>query len=91
MRSGNDKEKGLYQKFIVTRTDGSSKSGGKHEHCRYFVLDLDHDQFAAAALEAYEAKCASTFPVLAVDLLKLRHEIWCRQNTPKGESDAKRD
>lgn len=64
----SDTEQGLFQKFIVTRTDGSSGPGGKHEHCEYFVLDIDHDQHAMPALEAYARTCAATHPELAVDL-----------------------
>ena len=37
--SDADKNKGLYQKYRVERTDGSSAPGCKHEKCRYFVLD----------------------------------------------------
>lgn len=59
------------QKFRVTRTDGSSEPGGKHEHCRYFVLDLDHDPHAAHALAAYAQSCALSHPVLAGDLLAM--------------------
>ena len=33
------------QKYRVTRTDGSSESGGKHAQCSYYVLDLTHDRF----------------------------------------------
>jgi hypothetical protein len=50
MRSGKDAKRGLYGKFRVTRSDGSSGAGGRHERCKYFVLDLTHDQFAKAAL-----------------------------------------
>lgn len=46
MPSNNDENRGLYEKFRVWRTDGSSDVGGKHEHCRYFVLDLTHDPYA---------------------------------------------
>lgn len=63
-----DKTKGLYNKFTVTRTDGSSGPGGKHEHCRYFVLDLDHDPHAQAAILAYANSCRDTYPMLAADL-----------------------
>ena len=31
---------GIYRKFLVSRTDGSSRVGGKHEHCSYFVLRM---------------------------------------------------
>ena len=73
MRSGKDAGRGIYRKFAVERTDGSSKFGGKHEHCKYFVLDLTHDQFAAAALRAYATACAKKFPKLALDLQAITH------------------
>ena len=44
-------DNGLSGKFIVHRTDGDPK--GKHEYCRYFVLDPDHDEHARTALLAY--------------------------------------
>jgi len=59
---------GLFRKFDVRRVDGSDQPGGKHHGCRYFVLDVDHDQFAAAALTAYAAACQQTHPELARDL-----------------------
>jgi hypothetical protein len=40
----------------------------KHAGCRYYVLDLDHDTFAAPALRAYADACAAEFPALAADL-----------------------
>lgn len=64
----SDKEKGLYNKFTVTRNDGSSEPGGKHEHCEYFVLDLAHDKHAVAALMAYADSCEKEYPALASDL-----------------------
>ena len=63
-----DTEQGLFQKFVVTRTDGSSSPGGKHEGCEYFVLDIDHDPLHKPALEAYANACESTHPQLAADL-----------------------
>ena len=63
-----DTEQGLFQKFVVTRTDGSSGPGGKHEGCEYFVLDIDHDPMAKWALEAYANACETTHPQLAADL-----------------------
>jgi hypothetical protein len=72
MRSGNDKDRGLYQKFSsITRADGSSEPGGKHHGCSYFVLDLTHDQYAAAALHAYADACEQDFPALAADLRRM--------------------
>lgn len=70
-----DAAKGLYHKFIVTRTDGSSRKGGKHEHCEYYVLDLNHDKHAIPALEAYAASCRAEYPQLADDLLDKVAEI----------------
>lgn len=63
-----DAERGLYKKYDVTRTDGSSGSGGKHEACEYFVLDLEHDRLAWGALEHYVRAAESDFPLLADDL-----------------------
>jgi hypothetical protein len=62
---------GLHRKYQVTRTDGSSGEGGKHEHCAYFVLDLEHDEFAIPALKAYAKACRKTHPELADDLERI--------------------
>jgi hypothetical protein len=59
---------GLYRKFSVERTDGSSEPGGKHEHCNYFVLDWAHDKYARAAALAYATACEAEYPDLARDL-----------------------
>jgi len=74
-QQASDARQGLYQKFRVERTDGSSEPGGKHEHCRYFVLDLDHDKHAASALAAYCESCRHEFPALAADLERLIDEL----------------
>jgi len=63
-----DSTRGLYDKFTVERTDGSSSEGGKHDHCEYFVLDLNHDKHAPAALLAYAESCQVEYPLLATDL-----------------------
>jgi hypothetical protein len=62
------KREGVYRKYKVTRTDGSSRKGKKHAECSYFVLDLEHDPFALPALEAYQKACKKTQPELARDL-----------------------
>lgn len=75
-----DKNRGLYQKFFVERTDGSSAPGGKHDGCDYFVLDLDHDKHALAAIAAYAASCELEYPLLAAELramLSLRKWTGC--------------
>lgn len=68
MNLQDDSDRGIYRKFEVRRTDGSSEPGGKHEFCEYFVLDLTHDPHALPALKAYEASCRETHPRLAHDL-----------------------
>ena len=68
---------GIYRKFLVSRTDGSSRVGGKHEQCAYFVLDWHHDPFAVPAARAYADACEATHPALASDLRKMadRHAV----------------
>lgn len=70
----DDKTKGLYNKFIVTRTDGKSETGEIHENCRYFVLDLDHDPHAKSAILAYIKSCKD-YPLLRQDLKNLYEEL----------------
>ncbi len=67
-QSAPAEQQGLFRKFNVSRTDGSDVAGGKHFGCRYFVLDLTHDQHAPAAMRAYAKACAPTHPKLAADL-----------------------
>ena len=59
---------GIYYKYIVRRVHDPE---GKHDRCKYFVLDLTHDKFAAAAARAYADACESEFPALAQDLRAL--------------------
>lgn len=60
-----DKSKGLFTKYDVRRR---SDPEGKHTNCEFFVLDLVHDRFAAAALSAYAQACSAEYPQLAADL-----------------------
>lgn len=60
-----DQQRGLYGKYLVRRV---SDPAGKHDLCRYFVLDPQHDPHATAALRAYAASAAQDFPMLAADL-----------------------
>lgn len=64
----------LYEKFLVSRTDGRSKPGEKHELCSYFVLDIDCDRHAIPAMEAYAKDCEENYPALAKDLMRLVNE-----------------
>lgn len=65
-----DKTRGLYNKFRVSRTDGTSRKGKKHYECRYFVLDVDHDPHMVPAMIAY-AQSASRdgYNLLASDIV----------------------
>jgi hypothetical protein len=75
----HDKDRGLYGKFNVTRTDGSSNAGGKHADCEHFVLDMTHDKFASTAMLAYADACEAEYPQLARDL---RDRIIAMERTP---------
>lgn len=68
--SDKDKSRGLYNKFIVKRADGSSEHGdGKHYGCDYFVLDLTHDPLAIEAIRAYAIEASKAgYNKLAEDL-----------------------
>jgi len=66
-----DKARGLYDKFKVERTDGTSSPGGKHDGCKYFVLDVTCDQHAIPALLAYAQSCQADYPLLARDIQKM--------------------
>ena len=62
------RQQGLFHKFNVTRTDGTSAPGQKHHGCDYFVLDLTHDTFAIPAIKAYAKACRKEYPALAADI-----------------------
>lgn len=62
---GDDRQRGLYGKYLVERV---SDPAGKHDACRYFVLDPQHDPHAAAALRAYADSARDEYPALAADL-----------------------
>jgi hypothetical protein len=68
---------GIYSKYKVERTDGSSAPGGKHDRCAFFVLDLEHDPFAIHALKAYARACRKSHPDLARDIDRIV------ENTPQ--------
>lgn len=69
-----DRRRGVYQKFVVKRTDGKHRKGKKHENCFYFVLDCDHDPHAKAALRAYADSCLAEYPLLARDIFGILRE-----------------
>ena len=61
-----EEDRGLEHRYDVKRVNDPS---GKHDSCRYFVLDPKHDPLARVALAAYadEAKAAG-YAALADDL-----------------------
>lgn len=62
-----DRQRGLYQKFDVRRTDPVAQE--RHGECEYFVLDIWHDALALPALEAYtKAARDAGYVALADDL-----------------------
>ncbi|SAJ96695.1 gp03 [Burkholderia multivorans] len=90
--SKTNAEQGLFRKFDVRRVDGSDQPGGKHHGCEYFVLDMNHDGYARAALRAYARACAAEFPILAADLIKRYApdgtSVPCYQCRGCGDNDA---
>lgn len=68
MDAATQKDRGIYQKFIVARTDGTDAAGGKHEGDEYFVLNITTDKNAIPALAAYADACNEEYPLLAADL-----------------------
>lgn len=67
-----DRSRGLFNKYVVRRTDGADQHGGKHFGCTHFVLDTTHDPHAIPALRAYAASVREDgYTALADDLDKL--------------------
>ena len=73
-----DEGRGLYTKYRVQRRLNPEK----HRDCEYFVLDLHHDKFSIAALQAYADECEGEFPLLARDLRNKLSELWTEQVKP---------
>jgi hypothetical protein len=57
----------IYHKYNVDRVDGAEHDfNSKHYGgCFLFVLDLDHDPHARAAIRGYAESCHKTHPELA--------------------------
>jgi hypothetical protein len=62
-------DRGYYDKFDVTRTDGASEPGGKHHGDSYLVLDLDHDPVARRLARTAASQYAQLRPRFAAELL----------------------
>lgn len=64
-----DRNRGIYEKYRVDRTDHQDMFGKKHYGCEYFVLDMTHDPHAVPALLAYAKACRTDgYAKLADDL-----------------------
>lgn len=61
----------LYGKYDVQRCDKAEEDPDSKHYlgCAYFVLDLDHDPYAAEALRAYAVACKDTHPILSEELM----------------------
>ena len=68
----DDQTRGLYDKYIVERTD--EDPDGQYEDCKYFVLDLTNDKHAIYALKYYAMSCRREYPLLFKDLLDIIKE-----------------
>ncbi len=64
-----NKERGLYNKFTVTRNDGRDAPGGDRENADLFVLDLTNDPYALVAITAYASSCKEKYPQLSKELM----------------------
>ena len=85
----NDKNLGWYRKYIVSRTDGRSAEGEKHWGCEYFVIDLNHDPYAQAAMMAYARACAVEYPLLAEDIRRRFENVAVKPPAPEQEQVTK--
>jgi erythromycin esterase-like protein len=82
------RSQGLIGKFNVSRVDGSDAAGGRHEGCRYFVLDMTHDRHAIPALRSYADSCEADYPALARDLRQAAAELEASPAAPDQEGAA---
>ena len=69
----------LYNKYIVKRTDGADRPGERHAGCHYFVLDMDHDPAACAAMRCYADFYKDSHPEFYHEIMRLidEHESVC--------------
>lgn len=64
----DEREQGLLHKYDARRV---SDPEGKHDDCRYFVLDPQHDPIAREALRFYARRAGSEgYHALASDLVE---------------------
>lgn len=66
--------KDIKEYYLKYRVEKLEDPAGKHDKCKYFVLDPQHDPHAKKALKAYAESCREEYPVLAVEL-----ENWAQE------------
>lgn len=79
-------DRGLYDKYVVRRIDADPT--GKHDNCWYFVLDLEHDPYAYAALDMYANSCIEKNPVLGYELKQKLKEFQIRKQVETARIEA---
>lgn len=68
MNAADERASGLMHKYDVQRVNDPA---GKHDDCRYFVLDPQHDPIARHALRAYAIRARIRgYRALADDLFE---------------------
>lgn len=77
------REPGLEQRYRVEKINDLA---GKHDRCRYFVLDPQHDPAAREALRTYAAEMFSASNDTLALALALELFDWADQCTPKDGS-----
>lgn len=65
-------QRGLHSKYEVRKVEDPTS---KHDDCRFFVLDIDHDVHARRALRLYAAAVGFQNPELFHDLHRLLDEV----------------
>lgn len=63
---------GLESRYFVKKIEDPE---GKHDDCRYFVLDPQHDENAWDALEQYAWNVRESNPELSADLYDWLYDV----------------
>lgn len=68
----------IYHKFHVFRVDPEAQV--RHRDCFHWVLDVDHDPYALAALRAYAVACEEEDPELSRELITMVNDHRTKPN-----------
>lgn len=82
---GPARPKGLFVKFRVSRMDHRPKKA----NAAYFVLDVQNDPFARAALLAYADSCQGAKPELARDIYEHFRDREPNWDVLRGDEDPR--